>query len=307
MRALITGVTGQDGMHLAELLAKDHGIGDGELWGMARSLDHPRIDGLLGIAQGIRLVSGDLLDEGSLRAALVTSQPDVILNMAAVSSPGQAWAQPVLTGDVTGLGVARLLSAVHDVVPRARVVHAGSLARHGPYGAAKMYASAICADWRERGLRVTEAVMGGHHSPLRAPSYLSRKVTRHAAGAHLGLTIQRLQLGWLGRSQDWGWASNFARALRALLELPPNQYVISTGEPHFVREWVSLAYAAVGLDWQEWVDVNVGGAGNVTDVPAITAQPAPELLAMGWEPRREFRELVRELVAADVAELEGAR
>lgn len=291
--ALITGVTGQDGSYLAEHLTRDLGQ---RVYGMVRGQDHPRRGWLTRLAPGLELVGGDLLDEDSLQSAIYETKPDVIYNLAAVSSPALAWSQPHLTGQVTGLGVLRLLQAARRVCPSVRITQAGSLATHGPYGAAKTYARAICADYRARGMDVSVAVFGGHHSPRRGRSYFSRKVTSYVGELTRKLDVGPLRLGPLTRNQDWGWAQDFMTILPALVDLPPDDYVISTGEPHTCLEWVQTAFEHAGLDWRTHVEIDPA-AGNVTDVASITAPPDSRLPR---RPRTDFDELVFSMVKADL-------
>jgi GDPmannose 4,6-dehydratase len=291
--ALILGVTGQDGSYLAEHLTA---LG-WRVWGMVRGQPeaHPRHDWLRSLLPDLQLVGGDLLDAGSLREAIRGQGFEVIYNLAAVSSPGQAWQQPVLTGEVTGLGVTRLLDVVRNLRPWVRVVQAGSIATHGPYGAAKTYARAVCEDYRQRGMLVSTVLFGGHHSPRRSPAYFSRKVTKAVAEIAAGRRDD-LWLGSLVRSQDWGWADNFVTALPEIAAMEPGEYTVSTGEPRTCQEWVEAAFTAADLDWREHVRLDKR-AGNVTDVPLLSAAPDERLI---WRPRRDFTELVSSMVEADL-------
>lgn len=294
--ALIIGATGQDGSYLAEhLLAKGHTV-----YGTVRGLDQPRLDWLRRIAPGLRLISADLIDDSSLRAAVEEAQPDEVYNLGAISSPTQAWAQPKLAAQVTGLGVLRLLGAVKAVMPKAHVVQAGSLATHGPYGAAKLFAQAICADFRAQGLHVAVAVFGGHHSPRKGRTYFSRKISIAAAETRLGLR-DIVPVGWLEGLRDWGWAPDFVTALPILAHLQADDYTLSTGEPHAPREWVRLVYAHLGLDWKDHISVDES-LGNRIERNQ-TAPSDPRLLAV-WQPRLEFSGLAEWMVRADLAELE---
>ena len=292
--ALILGVTGQDGSYLAEHLTS---LGY-QVVGMVRGQpeSHPRYDWLRRLLPHMQLIGGDLLDTGSLRDAVRSQGFTEIYNLAAVSSPGQAWQQPVLTGEVTGLGVTRLLDVVSQLRSEVRVVQAGSIAQHGPYGAAKAYARTICADYRDRGLHVSTVLFGGHHSPRRSPAYFSRKVTRGVSEIIAG-TRKTLSLGSLARSQDWGWADDFATALPEVAMLVPGEYTISTGQPHTCQEWVAAAFQAADLDWRDHVRSDPA-AGNVTDVPTLTATPDHRLL---WQPRQDFDDLATSMVMADLA------
>jgi GDPmannose 4,6-dehydratase len=296
VKALILGVTGQDGSYLAEHLA-----GQGhEMYGLIRGESNPRREWIVELVPGIRLLDGDLLDQGSLQRAIAACEPDEVYNLAACSAPATGWSQPLLMAEVTGLGVLRLLEAVRQVAPTARVLQAGSIAQHGPYGAAKTYASAICADYRARGTHVTQVVMGGHHSPRRGVEFFSRKVTRAVARISAGLQGQ-LTLGSLARAQDWGSAPNFVEAMPVALRHGPDDYIISTGEPHTAQRWVERAFAAAGLDWAEHVKSDPA-LSQPTDVPTLTARPDLRLLDE-WTPDTAFDALVWRMVDADMAKV----
>jgi len=283
VRALITGVTGMDGSHLAELLGEDH-----DVFGLVRDPDAPRRDW----AATFTPVVGDLLDDLSLRRALCIANPDVIYHLGAMSSPVMAWTAPGLCADVTGVGTLRLLAAMAAEAPHARVVVAGTIAEHGPYGAAKLYARTVAADYRKRGFGVTTVLMGGHHSPRRGASYLSQKVATHAGRTAVGLRhaeaaglrgqAHKLQLGWLGRSQDWGWAPDFMHVWSQIHHVDPGEYVLSTGVPLGVAAYVGECYAFAGLSGDEWMthEPQPGGehGGQPTDVAVLSAWTSPELL-----------------------------
>lgn len=290
-RVLITGV-GQDGSYLAEQLIAD---GD-EVWGLMRGHDNPRQEALHQLIPQLRFINGDLLDERSLHVAISAVEPDVVYNFAAISSPGLAWEQPILTAEVTGLGALRLFEAVWRQKPDTRIVQAASLATHGPYGAAKLFAQTVAADYRSRGLHISCAVFGGHHSPRRGKSFFARKVTSTAAAIKQG-TANRLTLGALDRVQDWGMAPDFMAQMSRLACLDPDDYVMSTGDPHSAVEWVEQAFATVDLDWRDYVDYDQR-SGNVTDVPSITAIPDPRL---NWTPDCDFKGLIQWMVEADLA------
>jgi GDPmannose 4,6-dehydratase len=295
MKAFITGITGQDGSYLAE-----HLLAEGwHVTGLVRGQDNPKAAWLRSLVpaagERLQLVSGDLTDDSSLRTALSDSEPDVIFNLGAISSPGMAWGQPVHTAEVSGLGALRLLQATLAVAPRARFVQAASIANHGPYGAAKLFAQACVSDFRERGLHASCAVLGGHHSPRRGESFFSRKVTKAVAGIADG-RLDTLHLGSLRRRQDWGWAEDFMLVLpRLACDLAPGDYVMSTGQPHSVERWVQLAFAHVDLDWRDHVIIDPT-LGNVTDVPVLSAQPDR---ALSWRPRQDLAGLIATMVDAD--------
>lgn len=293
MRALITGITGQDGSYLAEhLAAAGH-----EVWGVVRGHALERREPLAALVPTATLLEADLLDQASLTRAVAESEPDVVFNLAGVSAPALAWAQPTLASDVIGLGFVRVLEAVRYAAPHARVVQAGSLATHGVYGAAKAFTHAVAADYRAQGMPVTVAVLGGHHSPRRGREFFARKVTAAAAARNRDPGAPKLELGWLGRSQDWGAAPTFVRALALLAELPPDEYSVSTGDPHASAEWVEAAYAAVKLDWRD--HVTASGQSQPTDVPTLTAAPDERLLAAGWDPSIDFDDLAAWMTLAE--------
>lgn len=279
MRMLITGATGMDGSHLADWLAS-RGSKRDDIWGMVRHPDHPKIANL---PELVTPIVGDLLDRASLDAVMYQVRPNVIFHLGALSAPGVAWQQPELCAEVTGLGTLRLLESAYRFASEPpTVIVAGSLAEHGPYGAAKTYARAIAADFRARGYPVTTMVMGGHHSERRGATYLSQKVARHARRVHASLewdSVDRppkLGLGPLTRVQDWGWAPDFMEVWARAHYLSPDDYTLSTGEPRSAEDWVAACYAAVGEDWHDWVTITPQG-GNVTDVPMLTAPPDSRL------------------------------
>lgn len=292
MRALITGVTGQDGSYLAELLA-----GRGyKVFGLVRGQNNPRTGWITGLVPSIHLIEADLADQTSLIAAVAEAEPDEVYNLAGVSAPGLAWRQPALAADITGVGVLRLLEAVRLVRPQARMVQASSLATHGPYGAAKLYAHAIAGDYRGRGLHVSTAILGGHHSPRRGSEFLSRRVTRAVARIAAGDRTP-LRLGLLDRSQDWGHAADFVYAMSLIAQREPGDYVVSTGDPHTCEEWVETAFAVAQMDWREHVELDEG-LSQPTDVAVLSASPDERLLP--WTPVRDFTGLVTDMVAADM-------
>lgn len=301
-RALVTGAAGMDGRHLVRIL-HEAGV---PVWGMLRHPDHPRRRAVED--RGARIVVADLLDTASLRAAIAEVEPTEVHHLAALSAPGVAWQQPEHCAQVTALGTLRLLQAVQDVAPRAAVIVAGSLATHGPYGAAKTYARAIAADYRQRGMHVSTMVMGGHHSPLRGATYLSQKVALHARSVGQAMSLnstkaapRRLQLGWLGRLQDWGWAPDFMRVWADMPMMEPDDYTLSTGLAYTVQDYVAACYMTVGARWLDWVDLPLGGNvnPNATDVDSITAKPDERL---GFESTCNFAELVRRMVTNDYFE-----
>lgn len=296
MRIFITGVTGQDGSYLAErLLAQGH-----EVFGLVRGQRHPRVEWLTEIAApGITVVQGDLLDQMSLVRALEIAQPDHVYNLGGISAPALGWNQPVLTAETTGVGLLRLLEAVVTVCPSAKVLQAGSIALHGPYGAAKHFAQLIADDYRNQGMHVSSAILAGHHSPRRGDEFFARKVTKTVADIFCG-RAKTLIVGPLGRRQDWGWVDNFLEAEQLIMsDMPPGNYTIATGDPRSNEEWVAAAFAAVNLDWQQHVQYN-DTFKQPTDVEVLSAAPSMDLLAAGWAPNLDFEGLAKMMVEADL-------
>lgn len=296
-RVLITGVTGQDGSYLAQRLAS-RGY---EVYGLVRGQGNSRLDWIRELVPNIKIVYGDLLDQMSLVRALDESTPDFIYNLGGITAPATGWSQPALTADVTGLGLLRLLDAAHKQVPKARVLQASSIAMHGPYGAAKMFAQMIAEDYRARGMHVSCAVMGGHHSVRRGREFFARKVTRAVYDIKRGAQ-ERLTVGPLDRRQDWGWATNFVDGMMIMLEdMPPGTYTMSTAEPFSNREWVSTAFAAAGMNWVDYVERDESFQ-QPTDVSVLSAASSPELLKAGWSPRRDFAGLANTMVRGEPGE-----
>lgn len=291
-RAFITGITGQDGSYLAEYLAAD-GV---EVFGLVRGQDNPKASWLQGLVPNAHLISGDLQDESSLRAALKIARPDMIYNLGALSSPALAWGQPLLAAEITALGPMRLLNAMASECPDAHFIQASSISQHGPYGAAKQFAHMIAQDYRSRGFKVSTVAFGAHHSVRRGQSFFSRKVTKAAADIREGRQA-RLQLGPLTRSMDWGWAQDFMMAVAGLADRSCDDYVMSTGSPRHVKEWIDAAFTSVDLVWHDHVDYNQTELGHATDVDLITAQPG---YLGDWVPRQDFEQLAAEMVQADL-------
>jgi GDPmannose 4,6-dehydratase len=301
-RVLITGVTGQTGSYLAEFLA---GLERYEVWGMVRGQALAQRVHVQELVPALKLVEGDLLDQGSLVRALDEALPDQIYHLGAISSPGICWKQPVLASQVTGLGTLRLLEAVEQVFPDedTRLVVAGSIATHGPYGAAKSFSRAISHDYRRRGRHVSVALLGGHHSPRRGLEFFSRKVA-HAAAEIAAGRRDSVTLGNLDRMQDWGWADDFAVALTHVMNAPaPDDYVVSTGHPHSAAEWVAACFGAAGLDFQERVHYDPGLSQPTEPEAALSAPPDDRL---GWIPHRDLAGLAAWMVNAEGGKMSDA-
>ncbi|MFZ5624871.1 MAG: GDP-mannose 4,6-dehydratase [Gemmatimonadota bacterium] len=319
-RALITGITGQDGSYLAEhLLAKGY-----EVVGVVRRTSHhsyERIDHLL---DRITVVPADLLDQHSLTVVLQETEPDEIYNLAAQSFVPTSWSQPVLTGEFTALGVTRLLEAMRLVAPRARFYQASSSEMFGkvvetpqrettpfyprsPYGVAKVYGHWITVNYRESyGLYAVSGILFNHESPRRGIEFVTRKVTDGVARIKAGLQ-KELRLGNLDARRDWGYAGDYVDAMWRMLQQPsPSDYVVGTGETHSVRELVEIAFGHVGLDWRQYVVVDPKYY-RPAEVDVLQADPAKAKRELGWAPKVSFEQLVTMMVDADLERLGQTR
>ena len=314
--ALITGVTGQDGSYLAELLlAKGY-----EVTGVVRRTSHhsyERIDHLL---DRLRIVPADLLDQHSLTMVVQEARPDEIYNLAAQSYVPTSWSQPVLTGEYTALGVTRMLEAIRLVHPSARFYQASSSEMFGrvvespqrettpfyprsPYGVAKVYGHWITVNYRESyGLYAVSGILFNHESPRRGIEFVTRKVTDAVARIKLGLATE-LRLGNLDARRDWGFAGDYVDAMwRMLQQDEPRDYVIGTGETHSVQELCEVAFAHAGLDWRSHV-VQDPRFMRPAEVDLLQADPSRARAELGWAPGVGFTELVGMMVDADLARL----
>jgi len=314
--ALITGITGQDGSYLAELLL-DKGY---DVYGLIRRLSTPNISRIEHILDKIELVEGDLTDQSSLDNAMRTAQPDEVYNLAAQSFVATSWNQPVLTGDVSGLGVVRILESVRHQCPDAHVYQASTSEMFGkvqevpqsettrfyprsPYGFAKMYGYWACVNYRESyGMHVSNGILFNHESPRRGIEFVTRKITDSVARIHYGLASE-LRLGNLDAKRDWGFAGDYVEAMRLMLQQDePDDFVISTGETHSVREFVELAFSEVGLDWEKFVVVDPKFV-RPAEIELLLGDPSKARRVLGWEPKVRFEELVKMMVKADVDRL----
>jgi GDPmannose 4,6-dehydratase len=319
-RALITGITGQDGSYLAEFLL-ERGY---EVYGLIRRTSTQPFERICHIQDKLRLLSGDLLDEQSLVAALEQVRPDEVYNLAAQSFVQTSWDQPVFTGEVTGLGVTRILNAIRLVDPRIRFYQASSSEMFGnspqvpqdentpfyprsPYGVAKVYAYWITVNYRESyNMFAVNGILFNHESPRRGLEFVTRKITYGVASIKLGLA-QELRLGNLEAKRDWGWAPDYVRAMWLMLQQPkPKDYVVGTGETHSVKEFVELAFAEVGLDWKEYVKIDKRFV-RPAEVHQLVSNPRRAREELGWKPSVSFPELVRRMVRADLKLLAQTR
>jgi GDPmannose 4,6-dehydratase len=318
-KALITGVTGQDGSYLAELLlAKGY-----EVVGVVRRTSHHSYERIEHLLDRIEVVAADLLDQHSLTVVLQETRPDEVYNLAAQSYVPTSWTQPVLTGEFTALGVTRILEAIRLVHPTARFYQASSSEMFGrvsespqsetttfyprsPYGVAKVYGHWITVNYRESyALYAVSGILFNHESPRRGIEFVTRKVTDGVARIKLGLA-RELRLGNLDARRDWGFAGDYVEAMWRMLQQPrPGDYVIGTGETHSVRELVEAAFGHVGLDWRKHV-VKDPKYMRPAEVDLLQADPTKARRELGWTPTVKFNELVAMMVEADLTRLRGA-
>jgi len=316
-RALITGIGGQDGSLLAELLlAEGYAV-----YGVAHRVSDLYAN-LEAVRDQIEVVNVDLLDQEGLRDVLARARPDEVYNLASPSFVPQSWDRPVETAEFAAVGVTSLLEAVRAVAPRARVYQASSSEIFGvprespqtestalhpvtPYGVAKAYGHLIVGSYRGRyGLHVSSGILYNHESPRRPPSFLPRKVSLGVAQIALGLADE-LVLGDLSARRDWGYAGDSVRAMWLMLQQDePGDYVIATGESHSVEEVVDLAFRHAGLDWRDHVRVDQALVRGRAELRDLVGDASLARTRLGWQPEIAFEELVRLLVDADAAALE---
>ncbi|MGC9357482.1 MAG: GDP-mannose 4,6-dehydratase [Anaerolineae bacterium] len=312
-RALITGITGQDGSYLAEfLLSKGY-----EVFGMVRRTSTINFTRIEHIQDQITLVSGDLLDQGSLIAILREHRPQEVYNLAAQSFVPTSWQQPVFTGGVTALGVTRVLEAIRTVDPTIRFYQASSSEMFGkvrevpqsedtpfyprsPYGVAKVYGHWITVNYRESyDLFACSGILFNHESPRRGLEFVTRKITYHVAKIKLGLA-DVLPLGNLDSKRDWGYAGDYVRAMWLMLQQDePDDYVVGMGETHSVQEFCKAAFSYVDLDWKDYVTQDPRFM-RPAEVDMLVSQPDKARRILGWEPNISFQELVQIMVDADI-------
>ena len=315
-RALITGITGQDGSYLAEhLLAKGY-----EVVGVVRRTSHHSYERIEHLIPKVRIAAADLLDQHSLTMVIQDVQPDEVYNLAAQSFVPTSFTQPVLTGEFTALGVTRILEAVRLVCPTARFYQASSSEMFGkvvrtpqdestpfyprsPYGVAKLYAHWITVNYRESyGLYAVSGILFNHESPRRGIEFVTRKVTDAVARIKLGMATE-LRVGNLEAKRDWGFAGDYVDAMWRMLQAPkPDDYVIGTGTAHSVQELVQVAFEHVGLDWTKYVKVDPAFY-RPAEVDILLADPAKAKKELGWTPTVSFNSLVTMMVDADLDRL----
>lgn len=318
--ALITGITGQDGSYLAELLlAKGYRV-----VGVVRRSSTTPYERIAHLVDRVELVSADLLDQTSLTDVVYETQPDEIYNLAAQSFVQTSWTQPVLTGEFTALGVTRMLEAMRKAAPKSRFYQASSSEQFGkvvetpqrestpfyprsPYGVAKVYGHWITVNYRESfNLFAVSGILFNHESPRRGLEFVTRKITDAVARIKLGLQHE-LRLGNLEARRDWGFAGDYVDAMWRMLQLDePDDFVIGTGETYSVRDFCVAAFGAVDLDYLEYVKQDEKFF-RPAEVDLLVADPSKAEQRLGWTPKVPFAELVSMMVAADLARYERAR
>ena len=313
-RALITGITGQDGYYLAVHLLR-HGY---DVFGTVRGQRNPHADRLAAELPEVHLVPADVLDATSIRHALTETAPDEVYNLAGVSFVQYSFDHPVLTSEVTGLGALRMLEAIRDLGGRARFYQASSSEMFGevrespqtertafhprsPYGSAKAFAHHTTVNYRESyGLFAVGGILFNHESPRRGPEFVTRKISQHAAAIKLGHK-KTVELGNLEAQRDWGFAGDYVQAMhRMLTRAEPRDYVVGTGVTHSVADFAHAAFAHVGLDWHDHVVVNERHL-RPAEVTTLRADATLARTELGWEPTVDFGQLVAMMVDHDLA------
>ena len=311
--ALITGITGQDGSYLAELLL-EQGY---EVHGMVRRASTEKFDRIEHLRDKVTLHQGDLLDQRSLVDTLRASKPDEIYNLAAMSFVAVSWVQPTLTAEFTGVGVTRMLEAMREACPEARFYQASSSEMFGkvidvpqtestpfyprsPYGVAKAYGHFITVNYRESyDLHATSGILFNHESPRRGLEFVTRKITWHAAAIKLGKR-NKLALGNLDSERDWGHAKDYVEAMWLMLQQDKAEdYVIATGKTHSVKRCVEVAFDEAGLDWEKHVVIDPAFV-RPAEVDLLIGDASKAERDLGWTPKTTFEEMIREMVRSDM-------
>lgn len=320
MKALITGVTGQDGSYLAEfLLEKGYTV-----YGMVRRSSTENFERINHITDKIELVQADLLDELSLIKMLQTVQPDEIYNLAAMSFVPTSWSQPVLTGEFTALGVSRLLEAVRYACPEAKFYQASSSEMYGkvlevpqtektpfyprsPYAVSKVYGHYITVNYRESyNLFAVSGILFNHESPRRGKEFVTRKITDYVARIKLGLATE-LPLGNIDSERDWGFAGDYVRAMWMMLQQDtPEDFVVATGKSHSVKQFLEAAFSAVDLKWEEYVTKDPRFM-RPAEVDHLIGDSSKAERMLGWKPDVDFEGLVQMMVEADMERWSAAK
>jgi len=315
-KALITGITGQDGSYLAEfLLEKGY-----DVYGMVRRTSTVRYERIQHIQNQLNIIQGDMGDLSSLITAISTIEPDEVYNLAAQSFVPTSWNQPVFTGDITGLGVTRMLDAIRTVNPKIRFYQASSSEMFGkvrevpqkettpfyprsPYGVAKVYGHWITVNYRESyDMFACSGILFNHESPRRGMEFVTRKVTYHVAKIKLGLADE-IRIGNTDAKRDWGYAGDYVRAMWMMLQQDKaDDYVVATGETHSVERLLEVAFECVGLNWKDYA-VQDPRFMRPAEVDLLVGDPAKAKKQLGWEPQVSFEELITMMVESDMAKL----
>lgn len=320
-KALITGITGQDGSYLAELLlSKGY-----KVYGLVRRLSTPNTENIKHIVDKVELISGDLLDQKSLDDAITESQPDEVYNLAAQSFVKTSWNQSVLTGEYTALGVTRMLEAVKTVNKKIKFYQASSSEMFGkvtetpqkettrfyprsPYGVAKVYGHYITVNYRESyDMFACSGMLFNHESPRRGIEFVTRKISHAVARISLGMQ-DKVVLGNLDSKRDYGFAGDYVEAMWLMLQQDaPDDYVIATGQTHSIREFAEEAFKVVKIhDWKKHVETNNPKFLRPAEVDTLTGDYTKAKKVLGWEPKTSFKKLVEMMVLADVAKEKGS-
>jgi GDPmannose 4,6-dehydratase len=316
--ALITGITGQDGSYLAEfLLEKGY-----KVWGMHRRTSTMNFERIEHLVDKIDLMQADLLDQNSLQNLIQQAQPEEVYNLAAQSFVPTSWNQPLLTGEITALGVTRLLEAIRNVNPKIRFYQASTSEMFGnahevpqrettpfyprsPYGVSKVYAHWITVNYRESyGIFACSGILFNHESPRRGLEFVTRKVTNAAARIKLNLAGE-LRLGNLEAKRDWGYAGDYVEAMWLMLQqTEPDDYVIATGVTHSVLDLVKAAFGSLDLDWERYVNVDERFV-RPAEVDLLIGDASKAHKKLGWHPKVSFEELIQLMVREDLKRLQG--
>jgi GDPmannose 4,6-dehydratase len=318
--ALITGITGQDGSYLAELLlSKGY-----KVYGMVRRASVEKFDRIEHIRDQIELIQGDLLDQYSLTSVLKQTKPREVYNLAAQSFVPTSWAQPILTSEFTALGVTRMLEAIRLVDPTIRFYQASSSEMYGkvretpqteltpfyprsPYGVAKVYGHYITVNYRESyDLFAVSGILFNHESPRRGLEFVTRKVTDGVARIKLGLATE-LRMGNLDARRDWGFAGDYVEAMWLMLQQDvADDYVIATGETHTVKKLVEIAFEHAGLEWEKYVKLDAAFL-RPAEVDLLVGDPSKAMKQLGWKPKVSFEQMTRMMVDADIERLSSRK
>ena len=316
MRALITGITGQDGSYLAEFLV-NKGY---EVYGLVRRSSLEKFDRLESIIGDIKLIEGDLTDQGSLDLAIQLARPDEVYNLAAQSYVAVSWNQPVLTTDITGVGVLRILEAIRRHSPKTKFLQASSSEMFGniggaaqsetspfhprsPYAVAKVFGHHLTINYRESyGIFGCSCIAFNHESPRRGTEFVTRKVTQHVARIKLGIT-EKLRMGNPDVRRDWGFAGDYVRAMWMMLQQPAaDDYVLATGQAHSVRELMEVAFSSVGLSWTKHVEIDPK-LFRPAEVEYLCGDASKARNVLGWAPEVRFKDLIEMMVKEDLTAL----